>query len=110
MIIHAPAVSTASSSYYSGPLDQRPSIRRIYCLNNLRPMPLPSRKRLQNDFSTPFPDNHILLKAGGNQRLKTYADSPGPYKEETNILTYAFLKPCTTMNLAGKLTFLLVQN
>ena len=26
MIIHAPAVSTASSSYYSGPLDQKPSI------------------------------------------------------------------------------------
>ena len=72
--------------------------------------PLSNRKKLQNDFSTPFPDNHILLKAGGNQRLKTYADSPGPYKEETNILTYAFLKPCTTMNLAGKLTFLLVQN
>ena len=53
----------------SGPLDQRPSKyedKENMCLNNLGHMPLPSRKKLQNDFSTPFPDNHILLKAGGN--------------------------------------------
>ena len=55
---------------------------------------------------TPFPDNHIFLKAGENERVKAYADSPSPYKEEANILTHAFLKPCTTTYLAGELTFL----
>ena len=28
-----------------------------------------------------------------------------PYKEEANILTHAFLKPCATLYLARKLTF-----
>ena len=81
-------------------------IKKIHCFNNLGPTPLSSRKKLRNDFSTPFPDNHIFLKAGENERVKAYADSPSPYKEEANILTQAFLKPCTTTYLAGELTFL----
>ena len=81
-------------------------IKKIYCLNKLGSTPLSNRKKLWNYFSTPFPNNHILLKARGNGRVKAYADSPSPYKEEANILTHAFLKPCTTTYLAGELTFL----
>ena len=71
-------------------------IRRICCLNNLGSVPLSSRKKLQNNFSTPFPGNHILLKAGGNERVKAYAGSPKPCEKEANFLTYAFLEPCAT--------------
>ena len=45
-------------------------IKKIYYLNKLGSTPLSNRKKLQNDFSTPFPNKHILLKAGGNERVK----------------------------------------
>ena len=45
-------------------------IKKIYCLNKLGSTPLSNRKKLWNYFSTPFPNNHILLKARGNGRVK----------------------------------------
>ena len=45
-------------------------IKKIYYLNKLGSTPLSNRKKLQNDFSTPFPNNCILLKIGKNERAK----------------------------------------
>ena len=45
MVVQAPMSATASSNYYLGPLDQRPSeVRRICCLNILGTMPFNSRR------------------------------------------------------------------
>ena len=73
MIIQAPMIATGSSNLLLGAprskiLNMR--IKKIYCLNKLGSTPLSNRKKLQNDFSTPFPNKHILLKAGGNERVK----------------------------------------
>ena len=66
-------------------------VRRVCCLNNLGSVPLTSRKKLWNDFSAPFPGNHILLKEKGrNERIKAWAGSPRPFKEDVNILRSCF--------------------
>ena len=60
-------------------------VRRVCCLNNLGSVPLTSRKKLPKDCSTPFPGNHILLKEKGrNERIKAWAGSPKPFKENVN--------------------------
>ena len=45
-------------------------IKKIYCLSKLGSTPLSNRKKLQNYFSNPFPDKHIFLKIGKNERAK----------------------------------------
>ena len=69
-------------------------IRRICYLNNLGSVPLTIRKKLQNDFSTPFPVNHILLKEKvGNARVKAEAGSPRPL-EDVNMLSLSLAQQC----------------
>ena len=69
-------------------------IKKIYCLNMLGSTPLSNRKKLQNDFSTPFPVNHILLKEKvGNARVKAEAGSPRPL-EDVNMLSLSLAQQC----------------
>ena len=45
-----------------------------------------------------------------SERVKAYAGSPRPFKEEVNILAHAFLKPCATMSLAFLYELMITQH
>ena len=55
MVIQAPTMTTASSSYYLGRLAQGMSVRRICWLNNLGTMPLTAMKAIMDWECCPFP-------------------------------------------------------
>ena len=68
MIVQPSMSATASSNFYLGTLSMR--VRRIYYLNYLETIPLPSRKWLWNENSTPFLWRYNSPKRkGGNERV-----------------------------------------
>ena len=65
MVVQAPMSATASSKYYLGPLDQRPS---IWGLGKMLPQQF--RDHAPNENDVPFPWHHNSPKRkGGNERV-----------------------------------------